>query len=202
MVSRFGKRNRKHPPAHSVSNNAASIILGAARGKRKSACRNQKTSPRATLAPAFICNPRPVGAERTRSAYAVAIITVASWLPPSTTIISAFGAIDRTWQRNSAMSDSSSRTGTMTERYGGDATNTWLHRNRSRNPYWFEHFMATNPNDENGNLPTSEAHCRLLVLSGSNRHQHNCPRSRFKSSQSRLRAADQLPQESEIVSPI
>ena len=45
--------------------------------------------PRATAAPAFICEARPRGASITRSANAMAMERVASRLPPSTTITSA-----------------------------------------------------------------------------------------------------------------
>lgn len=54
------------------------------------------------------------------------------------------------------------------------------------------------PNDENGKLPTEERPFRVLILSGSNRRQYNCPGVDSKSRTLMLRMADRLPQEWEI----
>ncbi len=57
-------------------------------GSRESACRNSSTSPVATAAPAFICAARPAVRPNARSASGDASASVASVLPPSTTITS------------------------------------------------------------------------------------------------------------------
>lgn len=54
------------------------------------------------------------------------------------------------------------------------------------------------PNDENGELPTSERPFRVLIISGSDRRQYNCPGVDSKSRTLMLRMADRLPQEWEI----
>jgi len=54
------------------------------------------------------------------------------------------------------------------------------------------------PNDKNGNLPTTERPFRVLILSGSNRRQYNCPGVDSKARTLMLRAAERLPQEWEI----
>ncbi|MGC2238314.1 MAG: NAD(P)H-dependent oxidoreductase [Pyrinomonadaceae bacterium] len=54
------------------------------------------------------------------------------------------------------------------------------------------------PNDENGKLPTSERPFRVLVISGSNRRQYNCPGVDAKSRTLMLRMAEKLPQDWEI----
>ena len=54
------------------------------------------------------------------------------------------------------------------------------------------------PNDDNGNLPPSEQSFRVLVVSGSDRRQYNCPGVDSKSRTLMLRMADRLPQDWEI----
>ncbi|MBA2626713.1 MAG: flavodoxin family protein [Gemmatimonadales bacterium] len=54
------------------------------------------------------------------------------------------------------------------------------------------------PNDENGKLPTAARPFRVLILSGSNRREYNCPGVDAKSRTLMLRMADQLPPEWEI----
>jgi len=54
------------------------------------------------------------------------------------------------------------------------------------------------PNDDNARLPTSERPLRVLVISGSNRRQYNCPGVDSKSRTLMLRMAERLPQEWEI----
>ncbi|MBC7930779.1 MAG: NAD(P)H-dependent oxidoreductase [Rubrivivax sp.] len=54
------------------------------------------------------------------------------------------------------------------------------------------------PNDENGKLPTSERPFRVLIISGSDRRQYNCPGVDSKSRTLMLRMAERLPQEWEI----
>jgi multimeric flavodoxin WrbA len=54
------------------------------------------------------------------------------------------------------------------------------------------------PNDDNGKLPTSERPFRVLIISGSNRRQYNCPGVDSKSRTLMLRMAQRLPQEWEI----
>jgi hypothetical protein len=54
------------------------------------------------------------------------------------------------------------------------------------------------PNNENGRLPTSERPLRVLIVSGSDRRQYNCPGVDSKSRTLMLRMADRLPQEWEI----
>jgi hypothetical protein len=54
------------------------------------------------------------------------------------------------------------------------------------------------PNDENGKLPTGERPFRVLIISGSNRRQYNCPGVDSKSRALMLRMADRLPTEWEI----
>ncbi len=54
------------------------------------------------------------------------------------------------------------------------------------------------PHDANGKLPTSDRPFRVLVLSGSNRRQFDCPSSDSKSRALMFRMADQLPTDWEI----
>ncbi|CAN5892470.1 hypothetical protein BH11GEM1_BH11GEM1_36870 [soil metagenome] len=54
------------------------------------------------------------------------------------------------------------------------------------------------PNDESGRLPTSERPFRVLLISGSDRRQYNCPGVDAKSRTLMLRIAERLPQEWEI----
>ncbi len=54
------------------------------------------------------------------------------------------------------------------------------------------------PNDENGKLPISIRPFRIIIISGSNRRQYNCPGVDSKARTLMLRMADQLPQEWEI----
>jgi hypothetical protein len=54
------------------------------------------------------------------------------------------------------------------------------------------------PNDENGKLPTSERPFRVLVISGSNRRQYNCPGVDSKARTLMLRMAERLPSTWEI----
>jgi multimeric flavodoxin WrbA len=54
------------------------------------------------------------------------------------------------------------------------------------------------PNDENGHLPPSERPFRVLVISGSDRRQYNCPGVDSKSRTLMFRMADRLPAEWEI----
>jgi len=54
------------------------------------------------------------------------------------------------------------------------------------------------PNDENAKLPTSERPFRVLIISGSNRRQYNCPGVDSKSRMLMLKMAEMLPQDWEI----
>ena len=54
------------------------------------------------------------------------------------------------------------------------------------------------PDDANGSLPTAQRPFRVLILSGSNRRQYNCPGVDSKSRMLMLRMADRLPQDWEI----
>lgn len=54
------------------------------------------------------------------------------------------------------------------------------------------------PNDDNGKLPPAERPYRVLIISGSNRRQYNCPGVDSKSRTLMLRMAERLPQEWEI----
>ncbi len=54
------------------------------------------------------------------------------------------------------------------------------------------------PNDENGKLPPDQRPFRVLILSGSDRRQYNCPGVDSKSRALMLRMAERLPQEWEI----
>jgi hypothetical protein len=54
------------------------------------------------------------------------------------------------------------------------------------------------PNDTNGNLPIPERPLRILLISGSDRRQYNCPGVDSKSRMLMFRMADRLPQEWEI----
>lgn len=54
------------------------------------------------------------------------------------------------------------------------------------------------PNDDNGSLPTEQRPFRVLVISGSQRRQYNCPGVDSKSRMLMLRMADRLPPEWEI----
>lgn len=54
------------------------------------------------------------------------------------------------------------------------------------------------PNDENGKLPTGERPFRVLIISGSDRRQYNCPGVDSKSRALMLRMAERLPQDWEI----
>jgi NADPH-dependent FMN reductase len=54
------------------------------------------------------------------------------------------------------------------------------------------------PNDESGKLPTAERPFRVLIISGSDRRQYNCPGVDSKSRTLMLRMAERLPPEWEI----
>lgn len=54
------------------------------------------------------------------------------------------------------------------------------------------------PNDESGKLPASQRPFRVLIISGSDRRQYNCPGVDSKSRMLMLRMAERLPQEWEI----
>ncbi len=54
------------------------------------------------------------------------------------------------------------------------------------------------PNDESGKLPVSKRPFRILIISGSDRRQYNCPGVDSKSRTLMLRMAERLPQEWEI----
>ena len=54
------------------------------------------------------------------------------------------------------------------------------------------------PNDTSGSLPIEERPFRVLIISGSERRQYNCPGVDSKSRTLMLRMADRLPQEWEI----
>lgn len=54
------------------------------------------------------------------------------------------------------------------------------------------------PNDVNGTLPTTKRPFRVLIISGSNRRQYNCPGVDSKSRALMLRMAERLPPEWEI----
>lgn len=54
------------------------------------------------------------------------------------------------------------------------------------------------PNDENAQLPPAERPFRVLIISGSQRRQYNCPGVDSKSRTLMLKMADMLPQEWEI----
>jgi NADPH-dependent FMN reductase len=54
------------------------------------------------------------------------------------------------------------------------------------------------PNDENGKLPTAQRPFRVLIISGSDRRQYNCPGVDAKSRTLMLRMTARLPQEWEI----
>lgn len=54
------------------------------------------------------------------------------------------------------------------------------------------------PDDENGKLPPDQRPFRVLILSGSDRRQYNCPGVDSKSRALMLRMADRLPSEWEI----
>src|ERR1700710_620720 len=54
------------------------------------------------------------------------------------------------------------------------------------------------PNDESGNLPSSERPFRILIIAGSDRRQYNCPGVDSKARTLMLRMADRLPPEWEI----
>ena len=54
------------------------------------------------------------------------------------------------------------------------------------------------PNDDNGHLPPAERPFRILIISGSNRRQYNCPGVDSKARTLMLRTAERLPNEWEI----
>jgi NADPH-dependent FMN reductase len=54
------------------------------------------------------------------------------------------------------------------------------------------------PNDDNANLPPGQRPFRILIISGSNRRQYNCPGVDSKSRMLMLRMAASLPQDWEI----
>ncbi|HEY0378359.1 MAG TPA: NAD(P)H-dependent oxidoreductase [Pyrinomonadaceae bacterium] len=54
------------------------------------------------------------------------------------------------------------------------------------------------PNDESGKLPTSERPFRVLIISGSDRRQYNCPGVDSKSRTLMMRMSEQLPPEWEV----
>lgn len=49
------------------------------------------------------------------------------------------------------------------------------------------------PDDNNGHLPLAQRPFRVLLISGSNRRQYNCPGVDSKSRALMLRMADSLP---------
>lgn len=49
------------------------------------------------------------------------------------------------------------------------------------------------PNDENGKLPLEDRAFRVLLISGSDRRQYNCPGVDSKSRTLMLRMAERLP---------
>jgi hypothetical protein len=51
------------------------------------------------------------------------------------------------------------------------------------------------PNDENGKLPATQRPFRVLIISGSDRRQYNCPGVDSKSRTLMQRMAERLPQE-------
>jgi hypothetical protein len=54
------------------------------------------------------------------------------------------------------------------------------------------------PDDASGNLPVSERPFRVLIISGSNRRQYNCPGVDSKARTMILPVAERLPQEWQI----
>ncbi|MBW4685026.1 MAG: NAD(P)H-dependent oxidoreductase [Komarekiella atlantica HA4396-MV6] len=54
------------------------------------------------------------------------------------------------------------------------------------------------PNDDNGKLPLEQRPFRVLIISGSNRRQYNCPGVDSKSRTLMLRMAERLPQDWEV----
>ncbi len=54
------------------------------------------------------------------------------------------------------------------------------------------------PNDDNGKLPVDQRPFKVLIISGSDRRQYNCPGVDSKSRTLMLRMAKNLPQEQEI----
>ncbi|MEO6549033.1 MAG: hypothetical protein ABIN94_13585, partial [Ferruginibacter sp.] len=54
------------------------------------------------------------------------------------------------------------------------------------------------PSDENAKLPVDQRPFRILIISGSNRRQYNCPGVDSKSRTLMLKMADMLPQDWEI----
>ncbi|MEO5896928.1 MAG: hypothetical protein ABIS06_14620 [Vicinamibacterales bacterium] len=54
------------------------------------------------------------------------------------------------------------------------------------------------PNDENGRLAIADRPFRILIISGSDRRQYNCPGVDSKSRALMLRMADRLPKEWEV----
>ncbi len=54
------------------------------------------------------------------------------------------------------------------------------------------------PNDKNAKLPPEQRPFRILIISGSERRQYNCPGVDSKSRSLMLRMADKLPQDWEI----
>lgn len=57
---------------------------------------------------------------------------------------------------------------------------------------------AVRPDDKSGTLPVAERPFRILIISGSDRRQYNCPGVDSKSRTLMLRMAERLPQEWEI----
>ena len=54
------------------------------------------------------------------------------------------------------------------------------------------------PNDENAKLPPEQRPFRVLIISGSDRRQYNCPGVDSKSRTLMLKMAEMLPQDWEI----
>ena len=95
---------------------ARAIACAASSGRRVSAWRNNNTSPCAAAAPAFIWRARPRGAASAASTSGIAISSVRSPLPPSTTMTSCPAARKGCSTASAAsMSAASSSTGTMIE---------------------------------------------------------------------------------------
>src|SRR6266566_1083477 len=76
----------KRPQTRPERSRPLSTTWSTSAGTRVSACRKSSTSLDACSAPAFICSARPRDARMTRSARGRARCTVASRLPPSTTM--------------------------------------------------------------------------------------------------------------------
>src|SRR5579864_8032368 len=111
-------------------------------GNSESACRNNNTSPEATLAPAFCCNPLP-GAESNKrtSSCSASHSRLPSVLPPSTTMMSAPGIETRTESIHAGRHSRSFNTGIMADIVMKSSQHRALEEIPAQRRDWSQHYL-------------------------------------------------------------